>query len=83
MYCRGAACLTMVFITGCKGKVSAPVSQAHPPLSFFTDLGVCRVVSLPLSHSSLSTVVSPMTFFPLLKYVHRGATTIADWLGLG
>jgi len=38
-------------------------------LSFFTDLGVCRVVSFTLSHSSLSTAVSQQFFFPLLEYV--------------
>jgi len=36
--------------------------------SFFTDLGVCRVVSFTLSHSSLSAAVSPHVF-SLLKYV--------------
>jgi len=38
--------------------------------SFFTDLGVCRVVSLTLSHLSLSTAVSLQSFFlPFLEYV--------------
>jgi len=69
MDCKGTTCLTMVFIIGCKGKISALVSQAPPPLSFFTDLGVCRVVSLTSSHSSLFTAVSLHGFFPLLKYV--------------
>jgi len=69
MGCRGTACLTMVFIMGCKGKLSVLVSQAPPPPSFFTDHGVCRVVSLTLSHSSLSTAVFPQFFSPLLKYV--------------
>jgi len=37
---------------------------------FFTDLGVCRVVSFTSSHSSLSTSSSPQFFFfSLLKYV--------------
>jgi len=31
MDCRGTTCLTMVFITGCKGRLSAPASQAPPP----------------------------------------------------
>jgi len=61
---------------------SALTFQAPPPPSF-TDLDVCRVVSLTLSHSSLFTAVSlPSFFFPFLCY-HRGATTIADGLGLG
>ena len=36
--------------------------------SFFTDLGVCRVVSLTYSHSPLSAAV-PQRFLPLLKFV--------------
>jgi len=50
---RETACLTMVFITSCKGKLSASASQAPPVPSFFTDLGVYRIVSLTSSHSSL------------------------------
>jgi len=38
------------------------------PPSFFTDLGVCRVISLKYFHSSVSTDV-PQHVFPLLKYV--------------
>ena len=53
------------FIMSCKGRLSALASQAPLPPSFFTDLGVCRVVSLTSSHSSLSTAVSPQSFsFP-------------------
>ena len=68
---RGTTCLTMDFITSCKGKVSAPTFRAPPPPSFFTDLGICRVVSLTQSHSSLLTAISTLRFFflPLLKYV--------------
>jgi len=62
MDCRGTTCLTMVFIMSCKGRVSAPTFQAPPPPSFFTDLGVCRVVSLTSSHSSLFTAVFPRVF---------------------
>jgi len=50
----------------CRGT-SAPAPGA-PPHFFFTDLGVCGVVSLTQSHSSLSTAV-PQQVFPLLKYV--------------
>jgi len=64
MGCRGATCLIMVFITSCKGKLSAPASRGPPPHSFFTDLDVCRVVSLTSSHSCLSTAVSPQLFSP-------------------
>jgi len=45
------------------------ISSTSSP-SFFTDLGVCRVVPLTSSHSSLFTAVSPQSFFlPVLKYV--------------
>jgi len=60
---RGTACLTTVFITSSKGRLSALTSQAPPPPSFFTDLGVCRVVTLTSSQSSLFTAVSPPSFF--------------------
>jgi len=84
MDCRGTTCLTMVFIISCKGRLSALVSQAPPPPSFFTDLGVCRVVALTLSHSSLPTAISPQCFLPLLRIRYpRGATTVADGLGFG
>jgi len=36
-----------------KGRLFALASRAAPPPSFFTDLGVCRIVSLTSSHSSL------------------------------
>jgi len=64
MDCRGASCLTMVFITGCKGELSALTFRAPPSPSFFTDLGVCRVGSLTLSHSSFLTAISPQFFSP-------------------
>jgi len=44
------------------------ISSTSSP-SFFTDLGVCRVVSFTSSHSSLLTAISPQFFLPLLKYV--------------
>jgi len=51
-----------------QGKISALACRAPPPPPSFTDLGVCRVVSLTQSHSSLSTAVS-LEVFPLLKCV--------------
>ena len=63
-----------------QGKTLCSGISSTSSLSFFTDLGVCRVVSLTLSHSSLSTAIfSLQFFFPLLKYV----VTEADWVGLG
>jgi len=64
LHCMGTTFLTIVFITSCKGKLSAPASRAPPPPSVFTALGVCRVVSSTSSHSSLSTVVSLQFFSP-------------------
>jgi len=70
-------CFTVVFITSCKGRLSALVSQAPPPPSFFIDLGVCRVVSLTSSPSSLYPAISlPSLFFPFLtvlsqRHYHR------------
>ena len=66
--CRGTTCLTMVFIVSCKGRLSSLVPGAPPPLSFFSDWGVCRVIPLASSHSSLLTAV-PQQVLPLLKYV--------------
>jgi len=62
-----------------QGKTLCSGVPSNSSPSFFTDLGVCRVVSLTLSHSSLLTAISPQFFLLLLKYV----ITIADWLGLG
>jgi len=57
------------------------------PPSYFTDLGVCRVVSLTSSRSSLSTAVSLLRFFlPFLEYVITEAlppSLIGLGLGLG
>ena len=64
--CRGTACLTMVFIMSCKGRFSAPTFQAPPAPSFFTDLGVCRVVSLTSSHSS-NCCLTQSFFFAFLN----------------
>jgi len=57
------------FIMSCKGRLFSPASRVPTPL-FFTDFGVCRVVSFTSSHSSLLTAISPRVFFlPLLNYV--------------
>jgi len=68
--CRGTACLTAVFYHELQGQaLCSSISSTSSP-SFFTDVGVCRVVSFTSSHSSLFTAVSLQFFFlPLLKYV--------------
>jgi len=73
MHCRGTTCFTMVFITSCKGRLSALTFRAPPPLFFFTDLGVCRVVSFTSSHSSLSLRLTLSFFFfsPFLTMVSQ------------
>jgi len=53
MDCKGTACLTMVFTTGCRG-ISAPVSGT---------------ALLPYSLSSLCCCCSTVLFFPLFIYV--------------
>jgi len=70
MGCRGTTCLMMVFHHKLQGKnlCSGILSTSFP--SFFTDLGVCRVISFTSSHSCLSTAVSPQFFLlTLLNYV--------------
>jgi len=66
-----------------QGKTLCSGVSSTSSTSFFTDAGVCRVVSFTSSHSSLSTTISPQFFLPLLKHYPRGATIVADWLGLG
>jgi len=67
MGCRVTACLTMVFSMGYRGiSALAPWGISSP--SFCTDLGVCRVVSLTYSHSSLPAAVAQLVL-PFLKCV--------------
>jgi len=63
---QGTACLTVVFTTSCR-VISAPAPGATSSPSFCTDLGVCRVVSLTYSHSSLLTPAVQF-FSPLLSH---------------
>jgi len=54
---------------GLQGNVCSSARSTSSP-SFYTDLGVCRVVSLSLSHSSLHLqLLCVQQLFPLLKYV--------------
>jgi len=63
---RGTACLTMVFITSCKGRLSAPASRAPPPPSSLTL--VSAELFLPHSLTPLSTLPShPFSFFRSLS----------------
>ena len=82
--CRGTACLTMVFPTGCRGTYATAPGSSPPPPSSLT-LGVCRVVSLTWSHSSLwlPFLSVPATFFSFLNMLSQRCYPIADWLGLG
>jgi len=57
---QGTACLTMVFITGCRGLCSG-VSHASSPLLLHGPW--CLQDCFTLSHSSLSTAASPQSFF--------------------
>jgi len=63
MGCRWTTCLTMVFITGCKGRLSAPVSRAPPPPpSSLTLVSAELFLSLhltPLSDCHFTTVYFP------------------------
>jgi len=78
MGCSGTTCLTKVFHSDLQGRLSALASGAPPPPSFFTDLGVCRVISFTSSHLSLFTAISLQSFFlPLLKYVITEVLTLS------
>jgi len=67
MGCRGTTCLTMVFITSCKGRLPALASRAPPPLPSSLTLVSAELflshhltpVSQQLSHCSF--------FFPFLN----------------
>ena len=66
MGCRGTACRTMVFTTGCRGISLCSGAWSTSSPSFFTDLGVCRVVPLTSSHASLwLQLLLPCNFFSL------------------
>jgi len=65
MDCRGTACLTMVFIKSCKGRVCALTFRAPPPPSCLTDLGVCGVVSLTFSLLSLDCCLIAVVYSSL------------------
>jgi len=71
MGCRGTACLTMVFNTSCKGRLSAPASRAPPPAPSSLTL---MSAELFLSHCLtplFSFPFHPRVFLPFLKYVSQ------------
>jgi len=72
MDCRGTTCLIMIFITSCKGRLSAPrfCAPPSPPHSLLTLMSAKLFFSHSLSLLSPYTAVSPLSFFlPFLKYV--------------
>jgi len=60
MGCRGTICLTMVFITGCKGRLSAPTFRAPPP----PPPSSLTLVSAELFLSHRLTPLSSLPFHP-------------------
>ena len=68
---------------GLQGNLCSGAWSTSSP-SFFTDLGVCRAVSLTCSHSSLWLQLLCLGFLsPFLNLFPRGATTVAAGFGLG
>ena len=69
--CRGTACLTMVFTTGCRG-ISAPAPGASPPPPSSLTLGSAGLflshVLTPLSGCSFCVTA---TFFPFLNVLSQ------------
>jgi len=86
MGCRRITYLTMIFITSCKGRLTAPTFRAPPPpppssltlvsAELFLSHRLTPLSTLPFHHrgffSSLSSLCYP-----------SGTTTVANWLGLG
>ena len=68
MDCMGTACLTMVFITGCRGKISALKPGAPPPPPSSLTL-VSAELFLPHCLTPLSYLLFCSSFFPYLKYM--------------
>jgi len=68
--CRGTACLTMVFIMGCKGKLTAPGSQAPPPPPSSLTLVSAELF---LSHclTPLSLLLLHRRFFPFINMLSQ------------
>ena len=85
MDCRGTTCLTMVFITSCKGRLSAPTFWAPPsPLLLHWPWCLQGCFSHIISLLSLNCRLTP-EIFSSVSWIcyHRGATTVTHWFGLG
>ena len=68
MGCRGTACLTMVFTTGCRG-ISALVPGAPPPLLLHWPRCLQGCSSHTSSLLSPAAIAVTQGFFCLLKYI--------------
>jgi len=69
MGCRGTTCLTMIFITSCKERLSAPTFRAPPPRPSSQTL-VSAELFVSHSFTPLSSLLFHCRVFPpLLKYV--------------
>jgi len=72
MGCRGTACLTMVFITSCKGRLSALVSRAPPrPPSSLTLVSAELFFSLHLTPLSNCHLTAGFFFFHVLNLLSQ------------
>jgi len=70
MDCRGTTCLTMVFSTSCKGRLSALTFRAPPtPPSSLTLMSAELFLSHRLTLLSTLPFLLQSFFLPLLKYV--------------
>lgn len=73
-------CLTMAFITDCKG-ISALAPRAPPHISFLVQFGVCIAAPLTYSHSSLHLQLQGV--LSLSNCYPSNATSITAGLSLG
>ena len=86
MDCRGTACLIMVFITGCRGKLSSLASGAPPsPLSSLTLVSAgCffHIVSLLSLDCCLTTILFPFLYM-LSQRCYHGRWLAWPWPAVG
>ena len=83
MGCRGTACLTMVFSTGCIRGISAPVFGAPPPPpSTLTLVSAAFSLLSPAGKWPYAGFFLSFFFFPCLTMLPQRCYTVADGLGL-